>query len=139
VLEHGRVVEEGRVYDVFTSPRAEVTRSFVRDVVDRALPAQLVERMRRGSEAGGRPVLRIVFTGPSAHHPVLAEVVRRFDVLLNIIEGHIAYIQEQPYGNLVVEAIGDDAAIARALAYVRDQQLSVEVIGRVAGDARAVA
>jgi D-methionine transport system ATP-binding protein len=108
-----------------------VTRAFVRDAVERALPEWLVERLHEGSPAGN-PVLRIVFTGPSAETPVIAEVVRRFDVLLNILQGNIGYIQGQPYGNVVVEALGSPAAVDAACAYVREQGLKVEVLGRVA-------
>jgi D-methionine transport system ATP-binding protein len=41
VIDHGSIVEEGRVFDLFTAPQADVTRSIVRNVVDRELPATL--------------------------------------------------------------------------------------------------
>ena len=138
VLERGEVVEQGPVFDVFTSPSAEVTRSFVRDVVDRELPPALVERLRREPFAGSRPVFRIVFTGPSAYLPILAEVVRRFGVLLNIHQGNIEHIQGRAYGNVVVEAIGDGAGIETALEFIRGHQLRTEVLGHVAADDPAV-
>jgi D-methionine transport system ATP-binding protein len=141
VLEQGEVVEQGPVFDVFTSPRAEVTRSFVRDLVDRELPAGLAARLAAGTPEPGRghPVVRIVFTGPSANSPVVAEAVRRHGVLLNILQANIDYIQGLPYGNVLVEAIGSDAEVAAALAFIRGHDLKVEVIGHVAGDARALA
>jgi len=133
VLDHGLVVEQGSVFDLFTRPAHEVTRSFVRDAVDRELPPWLAERLAAGLTEGNR-VLRIVFTGPSAETPVIAEVVRRFDVLLNILQANVGYIQGQPYGNIVVEALGDEAAVDAACAYVRERNLRVEVLGRVAAD-----
>ena len=60
----------------------------------------------------GNPVLRIVFRGPSAHTPVVAEVVRRLDSLLNILQAHVDYIQGAPYGNVIVEAIGREEDVA---------------------------
>jgi D-methionine transport system ATP-binding protein len=137
VLERGEIVEHGPVFDVFTSPSAEVTRSFVRDLVDRELPAHLVDRLREGTPEGGHLVFRIVFTGPSAHLPIVSEVVRRFDVLLNILQGTVDTIQGLPYGNVVLEAIGDAPAVAAALDFIRSKNLKVEVLGHVGGDARA--
>jgi D-methionine transport system ATP-binding protein len=131
VLDHGEVVEQGSVFDLFTAPAHPVTRAFVRDAVERALPDWLVARLHEDAPEGN-PVLRIVFTGPSAETPVIAEVVRRFDVLLNILQGNIGYIQGQPYGNVVVEALGTPQAIDAACAYIREQDLEVEVLGRVA-------
>ena len=139
VLDQGRVVEEGRVFDVFTAPRAEVTRSFVRDVVNRELPASLQVRLGEATVNPGNLILRIIFTGTAANHPVISEVVRRFDVLLNILQGHVDYIQGAPYGNIVVEAIGSAAAVKSAIDYIRSNKLSVECLGHVADNDRAVA
>ncbi len=135
VLDRGEIVEEGRVFDVFTAPKAEVTRRFLEDVVDRALPARLRARLEAGAPGRGNPVIRVIFTGARAHDPIISEVVRRYDVLLNILQGSIEYIQEAPYGNLLVEAIGSDEAIAAALDYIRSNHLGAEVLGHVAGDA----
>ncbi|WP_242393749.1 methionine ABC transporter ATP-binding protein [Anaeromyxobacter oryzisoli] len=139
VLEHGEIAEMGPVFDVFTAPTAEVTRRFVRDLVDRELPANLVARLNARPELGGNPVLRIVFRGPSAHSPVVAEVVRQFGILLNILQATVDYIQGAPYGNVIVEAIGGEQDVARAIDFIRGKDLKVEVLGHVAGDARAVA
>jgi D-methionine transport system ATP-binding protein len=135
VLDHGTLVDEGSVFDVFTRPAADVTRSFVRDVVDRELPAWLAEAMRAAPAQGGRPVLRIVFTEPSAHAPVVSDLVRRFDVSLNILQANVDYIQGAPYGNIVLEAEADPSALAAAIAHVRSLDLQVEILGHVSGDA----
>lgn len=139
VIDRGSIIEQGRVFDVFTAPQAEVTRSIVRNVVDRELPAVLKFRLKDGTDYSGHPVLRIVFTGAAADHPIMSEIVRRFDVMLNILQGHVDYIQDAPYGNIIVEAIGSGANIQAAIDYIRNTKLSVEVIGHVAGFDRAVA
>ncbi len=137
VLDHGEVVEEGTVFDVFTSPKAEVTRTFVRDLVERELPLRLAERLRRDRTARSRPVLRIVFTGPSADAPIVAELVRRFDVVLNILQANIDEIQGMPYGNMVAEVSGRPEAIEAAVRFVADHGLKAEVLGYVDGDDHA--
>jgi D-methionine transport system ATP-binding protein len=139
VLEHGEIAELGPVFDVFTAPTAEVTRRFVRDLVDRALPPHLVELMHAQPAGTGNPVLRIVFRGPSANTPVVAEVVHRFGILLNILQAQVDYIQGEPYGNIIVEAIGRAGDVAASLEFIRSKDLKVEVLGHVAGDAGPVA
>jgi D-methionine transport system ATP-binding protein len=139
VLDRGRVLEEGTVFDVFTTPATEVARAFVRDVVDRELPPGLAGRLAPPGQAGGALVVRIVFTGPSAHEPIVAEAVRRFGILLNILHGSIDSIQGEAYGHLLVEARGPAEDVQAALDWIRGANLKVEVIGHVVGDARAVA
>ncbi len=139
VLDQGQILEQGSVFDVFTSPKAEVTRRFVRDLVDRELPSTLLDRIRDQPPSGRNPVFRIVFKGPATHSPILAETVRRHGVLLNILQGTIDSIQGMPYGSLVVEAIGNARDVEAALDFIRSNGLKVEVIGHVGGDVRAVA
>ena len=52
VIESGRIVEKGDVFDVFTRPQHEVTRSFLADETGRALPA--LRRQPPPERAGGR-------------------------------------------------------------------------------------
>jgi len=137
VLDQGKVVEEGSVFDLFTTPKAEITRSFVSDLVDRELPQNLKERLAQSASVLGNPVLRILFTGPNANDPVISDVVRRFDISLNILQGNVDYIQGAPYGNIVVEAIGEAQVIQAAIDYIRNNNLRVEVLGHVANHDRA--
>ncbi|WP_142846139.1 methionine ABC transporter ATP-binding protein [Telmatospirillum sp. J64-1] len=137
VLDHGNLVELGSVFDVFSDPKAEVSQSFVRDVLNHDLPSEVMRRLR--PTAPGNPVIRITFTGPSANTPVIAELIRDVGVGVNILHGHIDYIQGQPYGTLAAELDGPADAIEQALAHIRAKLLKVEVLGHVADDDRAAA
>ena len=139
VIDHGRIVEQGNVFDIFTAPKSEITRGFVSDVIGRALPAGLMERLQATPVTKGNAVLRVIFTGPTANTPVLAEVIKRYDILLNILQANVEYIQDSPYGNIVVEAIGPSQAVQEAIDHIRSNNLRVEVLGHVADTHRAVA
>ena len=139
VLDKGVVVEQGPVFDVFTTPKSDVTKLMVRDLVDRELPDWLVKKMDACPKGAGNPILRITFSGPHANEPVIADLVKRFDVVLNIIQANVDYIQGLPFGIIIVEADGSQAAIDAAIAHVNGQNLKAEVLGHVAGDDRAVA
>jgi len=138
VLDHGAVVEQGSVFDVFTAPASEVTRALLREELEPSLPAELAARLRAGG-APGTPVVRVTFTGPAAETPVLAEAVRRHGVLFNIAQAHIDHLQERAHGFAVLEVLGEERAVADALAFVRASGFRVEVLGHVRSDARVVA
>ena len=139
VLDKGVVVEQGPVFDVFTMPKSDVTKLMVRDLVDRELPDWLTAKMDACPKGAGNPILRITFSGPHANEPVIADLVKRFDVVLNIIQANVDYIQGLPFGIIIVEAEGAQPAIDAAIAHVNGQNLKAEVLGHVAGDDRAVA
>ena len=139
VLDHGQVVEQGRVFDVFTDPRHKVSRTFVREALNRDMPQSLEERLARAWVGAENLVVRITFTGPAATDPVVSELVCRFGLSVNLLHGHIDTIQGAPYGALIVELAGADTAQQAALDYLRQQSLKVEILGRVFAPDRAVA
>jgi D-methionine transport system ATP-binding protein len=139
VLESGLVVEQGRVFDVFTQPTHPATRRMVQEVLNLDLPETLAGRLRHARPSGGRLVFRITFTGPAANQPIVSEIVRRFGVSFNILHGHIDYIQDAPHGTLTVEAGGPETGLQAALDFLRVNNLKVEILGRVGETDRAVA
>ena len=139
VLDLGRVVELGAVFDVFTDPRHPVSRAIVGEVLNRELPESLASRLHHSPSSAEKLVVRIIFTGPSANEPIISEIVRRFGVSFNILQGHVDYIQGAPYGTLTVEASGPEQAKQSALDFLRLNNLKVEILGRVSASNRAVA
>jgi D-methionine transport system ATP-binding protein len=139
VLDGGEVVELGAVFDVFTDPKHPVSRSFVGEVLNRELPEYLANRLSQTPATAEHLVIRIIFTGPAANDPIVSEMVRRFGLSFNILQGHVDYIQGAPYGTLTVEVSGPETAKQAALDYLRLNNLKVEILGRVSAPARAVA
>ncbi|MDR3325820.1 MAG: methionine ABC transporter ATP-binding protein [Rhodospirillaceae bacterium] len=126
VIDSGKIVEQGNVVDIFTTPKSKITRRFVND---RMLPVILLESLKQ--QPPGNAVLRIVFVGPSTNTPVITEVIRRFNVQLNILHGNIEYIQDIPCGNVVIEAMCQSHELQAAIDYMRINNLSVEILGYV--------
>src|SRR4051812_42715606 len=56
VIEGGRIVEQGDVFEVFTRPQHEVTRSFLADESGRALPPYVQGRLRPEATPGSQAV-----------------------------------------------------------------------------------
>jgi|AGTN01.1.fsa_nt_gi ABC-type metal ion transport system, ATPase component len=139
VLDQGKVVELGRVFDVFTAPAHPVSRALVGETLNREMPESLLLRLTESRLIAEHVVIRVVFTGPAANDPIVSEMVRRFGVSFNILHGHIDYIQGAPYGTLTLEAAGAEPSLQAALDFLRQNNLKVEILGRVAATARAVA
>ncbi|MCA1940597.1 MAG: methionine ABC transporter ATP-binding protein [Caenispirillum bisanense] len=139
VLDAGRVVEQGPVFDVFTEPQSEVARSFVGDLLNHDLPAPVAARLVDGPGEGTNPLLRITFTGPAANTPVLGDLIAGKGLQANILHGSIDYIQDKPYGVLTVEVLNGETALAPSLDYLAAHGLKGEIVGHVAATRRAAA
>ena len=83
-------------------------------------------------------MLRITFKGALANTPIISQLTRRFGLDLNILHGRIDHIQGAPFGTLVVEAVGSAEAVQAAITFINVNNLSVEVLGHVPANLRAV-
>ena len=117
VMEHGRVVEQGDVYDVFSNPQASATKRFVGTVVQTVPSEQELAALRE--RHGGRLVSVAVRAGETDQ----AEIFRRFGaegVDVELVYGGITEIRGRSFGQLTFALQGSDDAIERAIAGVRE-------------------
>lgn len=132
VIEKSRVVEQGPVLEVFSNPKTETAKNFLKNITLSELPDELKDRIRQleHDNLEGK-IVKIGFFGQITTQPIIASLVKKFGVDVNILFGNIDYIQEDPYGVLVVELKGQNGAANEALNYLKGLGLKVEVIENV--------
>ena len=134
VMEHGRVAEQGEVFNVFVDPRQDITRSFIRTTsklqkVEELIAADSpVTRLKPGEL-----IIRLSYVQRNAAEPLISVVTKLFDVSLNIIFADINIVQDAPIGGTVAIISGERSHITKAIEYFIDKNVGVEVIK----DARA--
>ncbi|MFJ8257428.1 methionine ABC transporter ATP-binding protein [Peribacillus asahii] len=121
VMQDGRVIEEGDVYDVFAQPKQALTRQFIESVLDFELPSHLI------TESKGS-IVKIQFEGQLASEAILSDLLQEHPVKANILHGKIEYIQNIPLGILIIELTGDINDIQAALDYINKRTSYAEVI-----------
>ncbi|WP_365363211.1 methionine ABC transporter ATP-binding protein [uncultured Phascolarctobacterium sp.] len=132
VIENGVIIEEGSMVDVFTDPQQPTTKDFVKSINNVELPALLQSSAISDTyQEGSKLIVRLSFIGNSAGDPIVSGMVKKFDVDINIIYGNIDSLKDLPFGTLVIEVSGTAGGIKKALQYLHEQQLKVEVIGYV--------
>lgn len=125
VMENGKVVELGEVYDIFAAPKTALAKQFVRTVHSLELP----ERLLAGRKG---PIVQITFQGESAEEAVISETLKQFNVGANILHGQISYIQDRPLGTLIIEMIGSHTDVQQAIDYITKRTNQLEVLAGVA-------
>jgi D-methionine transport system ATP-binding protein len=132
VIERGRIIEEGPVYDVFARPRTATAQSFVAAVTGSSVPEDLAEELSPAPIAGGRAVLRVLLTGTHATAPVISRLARDADIDVQVLAGQVDRIGGAPFGNFLLAVPARHEVVAAALALVRELGLTGEVLGYVA-------
>ncbi|MBE3578072.1 MAG: methionine ABC transporter ATP-binding protein [Limnochordales bacterium] len=124
VIDQGRLVEVGPVAQVFSRPSSEVARRLLREQLQEDVPPYILERARKP----GQRLLRLGFLGQVAQEPVVAELMRQFPVVVNVLFGRIEELGGVPWGRLVVEISGDPGQVVAACEYLRRRGVEVEEI-----------
>ena len=112
VMEYGKIVEEGSVLSVFGTPREEVTRRFVRTVINDQIPEKFISVVRE--EKRNQRVELLKFIGDSVREPLIANLCRTDGLEVNILGATIQEMQGSVMSVFILQLIGEDALIEAA-------------------------
>ncbi len=136
VIENGRIIEESSVVDLFTAPKTETSRKFIGSVISNDIPESL-QHMHFTPEKqhpGDLTALRLSFRGDVADEPIVANLIRKYNLDVSILYGNIDYIHGVPFGKLIVTMDGNETDISAALSHLKNLPIESEVIGYVSGN-----
>jgi D-methionine transport system ATP-binding protein len=111
VMEHGRVIETGPVFDILSAPQHPATARFVASVIDDVPRGDELAALRARHD--GRIVTLNVTEG-AAQADVFA-VLSAHGVRFEVVHGGINDIAGQVFGHLTLAVTGDEDAVADAL------------------------
>ncbi|MFP7297369.1 methionine ABC transporter ATP-binding protein [Neobacillus niacini] len=126
VMEGGKIVELGSVLDVFKHPQQPITKRFVQQVTEPEETKETIEHLIELYPHG--KVVQLSFVGESTEQPLITNIIRDFDVVINILQGKISHTQSGSYGTLFIHIDGEASEIQKAIDYIHLQQVGVEVI-----------
>ena len=124
IMESGRIVEQGDVLTVFSNPQHPVTERFVKQVASEDDSIETVEHLIKKFPKG--KIVLLKYLKEKAEQPFITNVIRNYQVEINIIQGKVVQTQEGGYGSLYVQLTGLE--IIPALNYLKEVGVEVEVI-----------
>ena len=118
VLDGGKVVEEGLVSDIFSSPKSVVTKDFLSNLTS------VKESLVRLSDKAGHFTLR--FSSETTSEPIISLVTKETGALFNIVAAGVQYIEDRKYGVMVLDIEGDEDIKKKAVDMLRANGVTVE-------------
>ncbi|WP_208436232.1 methionine ABC transporter ATP-binding protein [Bartonella phoceensis] len=128
VLNQGRIVEEGRVKDIFTSPQDDTTIAMLK-----LITPQLPEKFAKNLKPIGREaVIEINIAGEIAQQPFLHLLEDESGLKARILHGGIDTVQDETIGRLFLALPGEDKkALEKAVQWLTKKGRYCEVLGYV--------
>lgn len=113
VLAAGKVIEQGGVFEVFSNPQKDTTKSFVSTVLPLEPNAEHLQALKE--KHTGR-LVALTFRDGAEDQPLVFQTLAERGVGVNIIHGGIADIGGRSFGKLTLQLIGDDLRVQHAIA-----------------------
>lgn len=116
VLDHGRLVEEGTVEELFRAPKTDEAKKLI------------LNEFAHIKEMKSERMVRVTFDGNSAFEPILGNVVLEYKTPLNILYANTKTINGNAEGEMILQLPDSAEIAARIIAYFKEKGLGVEEV-----------
>lgn len=129
VMEYGKVVETGDVFDIFANPKDEVTKRFIHSTTNLQKIEELIsENSNVVQLKKGEKIIRLSYLQKNVSEPLISTVSSKFGVVLNIIFADIEIVQGAPVGGTVAIFSGENQNIQNALGWLKEKNVGIEIL-----------
>lgn len=129
VMDAGKIIESGDVFEIFSNPQHQVTKNFVRTTSN----LSKIETLIRDDSPmvklkPGELMARLVYIHADVSEPLISYASRAFDIEINIILADVEIVAGAMVGGTVVIFNGPRERINQAIEYYKSKDIRVEVI-----------
>lgn len=129
IMENGEIVEEGSIVDIFSNPKTKITKDFIANTMHYDNVFEILKEDKLIKDPNKKYITtKISFIGQTTGQAFISKISMEYKVYANILFGNIEYLQGVPIGNLIVQFSGIDDKVCKALNYLRENNINVEVI-----------
>lgn len=129
VMDQGKVVEQGSVEDILIHPKHLVTNTLLKSLFGHDLPNKLANIISKQPSKQSDIIIRLVFSGIAANKPLIAEVINKFNISVNIIAGGLDHIRETAFGSLTISIPYNPKQINDITNFFISNNIKADIVG----------
>lgn len=126
VMENGKVVEEGDVYDIFANPKEEITKKFINSSSALSNITKLIEN--KTIVPADSKLVKLTFTRDSVGNATISKISREYNVDVNIMLANVDVVNADALGGIIASIEGTKENVQRAIDFLHESNVKVEVI-----------
>jgi D-methionine transport system ATP-binding protein len=129
VMENGRIIENGSSVQIFSHPKEELTKDFIRTAthLDQALE-KIQEHEVFADQLANKWLIELSYVGTQTNEPLIAQLYSKYQVTANILYGNVEWLQETPLGSLIVTLAGETIQKQKELDYLKRLGVRVNIL-----------
>jgi D-methionine transport system ATP-binding protein len=131
IMQQGSIIEKCSVFELFTKPKSDTAKDFIRFTTKQELPWCLRRKIVAQNASEHHAIVRINFSECLAPEEILSNTLEAFVLKMNIIQAYQEVIQAQMINIMLIEIFGDHDVVNDAITFLTNNGLQSEIIGYV--------
>lgn len=126
ILEHGKLVENGSVIDIFSKPKSTIAKRFVETVIPSKIPESIVAELKK-YEANYK-VIRIFFHAEHATDDVIWQINAKLGVHTNVMFASVTELQRRVLSIITLQLTGNEEDFKKVEDYINSHGIAFEEV-----------
>lgn len=125
VMQHGKIIEQGKLRDVYLKPQQELTRQFVGGSL---AAIETLRSFNLGHLAPNEQLFQVVFSAGNVTKSIILELYKQLGVDVSMLYGNIEVLGDEPVGTMFILVKGDQEQLAKVVDLLKEQNVEVTKI-----------
>lgn len=126
ILEHGKLIENGSVIDIFSKPKSTIAKRFVETVIPSKIPESIVAELKK-YEANYK-VIRIFFHAEHATDDVIWQINAKLGVHTNVMFASVTELQGRVLSIFTLQLTGNEEDFKKVEDYINSHGIAFEEV-----------
>ena len=126
IMSDGEIIEKGETKEIFLNPKTELAKEFVQNISYEEFRTE--EEIKNREENTGKLRLRLKYNEEQVNESYITQIIRKYDVEVNILGGFIDKVSDIIVGNLLVEISANEEKSKDIIEWLKENKIDSEVV-----------
>ena len=126
IMSDGEIIEKGETREIFLNPKTELAKEFVQNISHEEFRTE--EEIKNREENTGKLRLRLKYNEEQVNESYITQIIRKYDVEVNILGGFVDKVGDIIVGNLLIEISVNEEKSKDIIEWLKENKIDSEVV-----------
>jgi len=126
IMSDGEIIEKGETREIFLNPKTELAKEFVQNISHEEFRTE--EEIKNREENTGKLRLRLKYNEEQVNESYITQIIRKYDVEVNILGGFGDKVGDIIVGNLLIEISANEEKAKDIIEWLKENKIDSEVV-----------
>ena len=126
IMSDGEIIEKGETKEIFLNPKTDLAKEFVANISHEEFRTE--EEIKNREENTGKLRLRLKYNEEQVNESYITQIIRKYDVEVNILGGFIDKVGDIIVGNLLIEISANEEKAKDIIEWLKENKIDSEVV-----------